>query len=241
MSDGARSFGFSMRILGIRIDSEPDPEDYAALLARVSPAKRERIGKFLRRADGLRCLLGDALARLLIAEHSGLRNESIGFECNPYGKPMLAGAFGLEHNVSHSGDRVVCAVDGAPVGIDVEEIGRLDIGIARHFFSAEEYADLASLPEPERRPYLYGLWALKESYIKATGKGFSEGLDSFTIKIRPAGIVYRGKPGNPGFLLDDSIAGYRMAVCSLAGAPQGRPEWIGLREFTRRFRAFAEG
>ena len=56
-------------------------------------------------------------------------------------------------------------------------------GIAKKYFSSSEYSHFkASLPS-EQRNVFFSLWTLKESYLKATGKGLREPLDSFTFDL----------------------------------------------------------
>jgi 4'-phosphopantetheinyl transferase len=130
-----------------------------------------------------RSLLGDILARYSICKRLGVKNKDLFFDVNEYGKPILLRQDGICFNISHSANWVVCAIDNNTVGIDVEFIKPIDIKIAERFFSKTECFDLMNEPEDTRIKYFYMLWTLKESYIKAEGKGLSIPLNSFNIKI----------------------------------------------------------
>lgn len=96
---------------------------------------------------------------------------------------MLMGASDLYFNISHSGDWIICAVDNKPVGVDIEIIKVINFKIAERFFSSEEYYALMSQPETIQLKYFYMLWTLKESYIKAEGKGLNIPLFSFCMRM----------------------------------------------------------
>jgi len=70
-------------------------------------------------------------------------------------------------------------VGSGPVGIDVEYMRAYDSGIAERFFHPGEYARACRFAEERRKERFYDLWTIKESYIKALGKGLSLALDSF--------------------------------------------------------------
>lgn len=167
----------------LKIDTALEKEEFARLLNCVSEEKRERILRFHRSEDAQRTLLGDVLSRYALCKRFNLQNKDLVFGVNEYGKPLLPGFQDAHFNISHSGPWVVCAVDDKPVGIDVEIIKPMDFKIAERFFSKDEYHSLMDQPEEMKLNYFYRLWTLKESYIKAEGKGLSIPLDSFSISI----------------------------------------------------------
>jgi 4'-phosphopantetheinyl transferase len=156
---------------------------YDKLLNYISSEKKVRLGRFYKFEDAQRSLLGDLLARYAICQRLGLKNNDLAFGLNDYGKPGLLVPTGIDFNIAHSGSWVVCAVNDKPVGIDVEVMKPIDIHNAKSYFSQEEYNTLINQPPEMRMKYFYSLWTLKESYIKAEGKGFSIPFDSFTIQI----------------------------------------------------------
>lgn len=73
-------------------------------------------------------------------------------------------------------------------GVDIERSRpKTDIyPILNHYFSAQETAALLALAdEASQRQRFFDLWALKESYIKATGLGLAQSLKSFAFELKP--------------------------------------------------------
>lgn len=172
----------------LKIDNDIPKDDFHKLLGFVSDQKKERIRRFHRFEDSLSCLLGDVLARYAICKRFGIRNRELVFGTNDYGKPILLEPNGIDFNISHSENWVVCAVDNNNVGLDIENIKPIDFKIAERFFSRDEYISLISQPAQIKLKYFYMIWTLKESFIKAEGRGLSIPLNSFTIRIESKNI-----------------------------------------------------
>jgi 4'-phosphopantetheinyl transferase len=179
-----------------------------------------------------------ALARLargglrhLLGQYLGIAPAEVAFSTTTNGKPVLAGrgrAAGLEFNLSHSGRRVAIAVSsGAAVGIDIEKIRpspRL-IRVAHRFFATEEAASLAALSQEDRQTAFFQIWTLKEAFIKTTGRGLSQRLNSFAVAADPPARLLRcdDTPGAANWQYDcrQITASY---ICSVICAdPLARP------------------
>lgn len=100
-----------------------------------------------------------------------------------YGKPALPAHFNLAFNLSHTSRGIVIALTRqGEIGVDIEDtVVRLRRGmdIAKRFFTAAEFSFLRQLAPAQAGEMLQLLWTLKESYIKATGRGLSVPLNSF--------------------------------------------------------------
>lgn len=102
-----------------------------------------------------------------------LKKEKVAAGMN--GKPYLPAHPNVQYNISHSGCYVVCAVSGAPVGIDIQEkrIIALD-KLGRKVFSADEYREF--LKSEEKQDVFFRQWVKIESYLKWTGDGMSSDI-----------------------------------------------------------------
>jgi 4'-phosphopantetheinyl transferase len=160
-------------------------------LSRVLTAEeRARAARFHFAIDRQRCILGRALARILLAHHLGRSPQEVTFEYNAFDKPRLAGTFAppLEFNISHSGEWLLIALaQRRALGVDVECM-REDMAtaeIAARFFSPFECASLSSLPADMQCAAFFECWTRKEAYLKARGDGLSLPLDQFDVAFIP--------------------------------------------------------
>jgi 4'-phosphopantetheinyl transferase len=190
---------------------------FLKLLTKVSNEKQERVNKFARPDDAKRVLLADILIRYVIASELKVNNEAIEFNANKYGKPLLKRDCGLHFNASHSEDWIVCAVDNEPIGIDIEKLRPVGLEFAAQFFSEEEYKILMSKNPEDQQHFFFDLWTLKESYIKAVGRGLSIPLNSFTVSFLEKGeitVKSGNKLANWALKQYDLDPEYKMSVCA---------------------------
>jgi 4'-phosphopantetheinyl transferase len=157
------------------------------------------------------------------------------FERDAAGKPHVVGPRpGPPFNLSNSDGLVGCIVGAAPVGIDLEPVGRGDalLRIAAEIFSPAERDRLAALPLELRRAAAVELWTLKEAYLKARGSGLAVRLR--TLELAPGAARPAGgwRPfhaaGAPEARLEVTHLGagpdgFVLAVAALGNPPGGAP------------------
>jgi 4'-phosphopantetheinyl transferase len=192
-----------------------------ALLAPDDLARRARLR---READRRLLTAAWALARIVLGDVLGVPPAEVPVDrtcprCGePHGRPELAGVPGPRFSVSHSGDCVAVAVcRSAPVGVDVEALGR---------FGPAELADVAAavLAPGEHAGSARGLtttWTRKEALLKATGEGLSSPLDRVVLSAPDAPPRVLRWDGGPARLHDlHPPAGHVGALAVLGHAPQ---------------------
>ena len=209
-----------MRVYGFNDWSALDERAWAVLRRHVSANRRARIDRMIQLWDVRRSLVSESLIRMLACQALAIDNASIEFAANPFGRPYLSGFQKVfDFNLSHSGEWVLCAVGQPAIGVDIERIQPIDLELARRYFSAAEYRRWLGDPASQRLARFYELWTLKESYLKAVGKGLAIPLDSFTIT--PIGDGGYAVAGDPAYALKTCPVhpGYAGAVCRRGGAP----------------------
>lgn len=227
-------------VLPNEVKSESLLSQYLELL---SPCEKENV--FSMRGDELKkgSLLARALVRTTIARYqinSQVSPRSLKFRRNVHGKPEVEWQHSddwhpppLHFNISHTSSLVACGVTiGLPIGIDVEDkqrrIKNNILSFARRYFTQHEVEALTSISDPEvQRQEFIKLWTLKEAYVKALGRGFSDSpFSTFTIRFRAETSGNFHVSGNSNFEASDIVVddptnpanNWQFALLELAGS-----------------------
>ncbi len=101
------------------------------------------------------------------------------------GKPAFVNCDDLYFNISHSGDQVVCMLDSAPCGIDIEQLDRDFASVSDFLLSGSERSYLAKLPcDDYAIEYICTVWTLKEALGKCLGCGLDYDVRSVSFELR---------------------------------------------------------
>ena len=171
------------------LDEVADPA-FAALAAVLDPDEAARAGRFHFERDRRHFTAARGWLRRLLGLYLDVPPGSTRFGYGPRGKPFLtAPETSLRFNLSHSHGRAMFAfARNREIGIDLEAGARLGDdwpGLARRVFSERERAELAALPDETRRDGFLNGWTRKEAYLKATGLGIVDGLQSIEVTLGP--------------------------------------------------------
>lgn len=187
------------------------------LIDLVSPARKEKIGRFCFDKDKIHSLFAELLLRFALWEQYGLEDNQVRFKTTKYGKPYLPDLNHVFFNLSHSGEWILCGVSDKPVGIDVEQVNNnQNLIMADKLYTDEEIKYIYKQSLDDRIKAFYRIWTLKESYVKCIGKGMSVPFYTFSFRIRGQEILlYSGKERKEDFLfrvaqLDDQ---HLTALC----------------------------
>jgi 4'-phosphopantetheinyl transferase len=193
-------------------------------LADHDRGERDRAEAFLFPADRHRYQVAHVMLRRVLAGYTGTAPSTLRLgrkrcpRCGAPGKPVLApGArTAPSFSLTHSGDVVIIAVAGRPVGVDVErDAARCVCSLAEALHPADA-ARVAGLAEPDRHEAIITCWVRAEAALKCTGQGIGHGLGDFPV--RPGSAADHGVNGCTVRQLA-APEGYRAAV-ALAGACQ---------------------
>lgn len=168
-----------------------EPRRLAAAMDVVSQARRDKAERL--KTPGAKALSVGAEMLLQKALNCvyGI-NGALMISQGDAGKPTLTDYPNIHFNLSHSGHYVVCGLGARPVGVDIQKMDTPNLKLARRFFAQSEVEWLFALSAEKQPRGFYDLWALKEAYMKYTGKGFKLPMDAFQIDCRNADSI------NPG-------------------------------------------
>ncbi|XP_027072872.1 uncharacterized protein LOC113775014 isoform X1 [Coffea eugenioides] len=187
-------------IIPSEVQSQSLLNQYAEIL---SPCEKEIVFEMRDEELRKRALLARALVRTTIARYqinSHVSPRSLKFIKNVHGKPEVDWQhceqwrpLPLHFNISHTSSLIACGVTvDSPIGIDVEKKNRRlkhnVMSFAQRYFSKHEVQVLSAISDPQLQLQEFiKLWTLKEAYVKALGRGFSDApFKTFTIRIRSA-------------------------------------------------------
>ncbi|WP_430391988.1 4'-phosphopantetheinyl transferase family protein [Dyella sp. 20L07] len=122
----------------------------------------------------------------VLAAYLGIPVSDVQLEEAEHGRPSLASAHrdAFAFNWTHSHDQALIAIArGVVPGIDLERLRPHPraLLIAERYFSPDETAALAALPEDQRDRAFLELWTAKEAVLKAIGRGIAFGLHRLSI------------------------------------------------------------
>jgi len=194
--------------------------EYEVYLNKEEQVARNR---FVFQKDRDQYLLTRTFTRKVLAKKLGCLPSELEFIKNEYGKPFLKNApSNLTFNISHTTGLIILGIceNGERLGVDIENISRtmdMDV-IMPTVFIEEEIKELQELSEKEQRSRFFDLWTLKESYMKAIGKGFHLPPKTFSVSFQGDKYQFNENPqelssGKFYFQLSDIDKTYRMAIC----------------------------
>ena len=130
-----------------------------------------------------------------------------------YGKPYLEGHL-LCFNVSHSGEYLAIAISENPVGVDIQKTQEIKPGMYRKVVRGEEL----NLIGEERQKDFLRLWALKESFVKADGRGLRISMKDYWFEKENGQyfVNYGGQRAAYTFNIEETLVeGFVISVCGL--------------------------
>ena len=192
------------------ISNLPDPLSIPELLGRLPEERQQRIHnmkqeKSRKQSMGVGLLLQKVLALYHMQDSQVFMGE--------HGKPRIEG---LEFNLSHSGDLVVCAVSEKPVGCDVEELREAPKGVVARYYSDAEQAYLSRFSADEYDREFFRLWTMKESYVKMTGEGLGVPFETYKV-VADGECASWSENGYVRVLRNGEIQGCHMDSVELQG------------------------
>lgn len=180
----------------------------------ISDYKKIKIERYKNNSAAIQAYVGDLFVKYALIKEYGMNLSDIEIKTDKYGKPLLCNQEHIHFNLSHTKNKIVVAVDSEPIGIDVEFKQAVNqMNISRYYFTKKEMEKLAILDGRAALDYFFRLWVLKESFLKANGKGLymsMKSIDFSTFELKCNNIML----DENWIRFYDSDSQYAMGVCS---------------------------
>ena len=175
----------------------------------ISEYRLKKAKNYKNEADRKLSILSSLLLNKALKKHD-LSERDMKYTFNAYGKPYFANAEDLHFSISHSGEYAMVVLSDKEIGCDIQQIKDINLSIADRFFTAEERKYVKCTEN------FFRIWTLKESFIKAIGKGLALPLNSFSIKGLDSDKPYcEYNRELYEFKEFDKMTGYCIAVCEV--------------------------
>lgn len=208
-----------------------DEKLFQKLFAAASAERKEKIGRYRFLKDRLLSLGAEGLL-LYALRKAGRPRDALSFGYGENGKPYLLQTERFCFNLSHAGEYAMLAVSDAEVGCDIERIRPADPALFRRVLTPEERSAFLSADEAERDALFFRYWVLKESCMKALGKGLLLDPGSIRITLGPKICASGEALLQPLAFSEGEIPGYRYAVCRAGTDIQTQTEIVAMEEIT---------
>ena len=194
---------------------------FAALYRMLPACRRQKIDRYVV-ADGKRLSLGVGVLLKLACHDQGIPGADNSIIFGEQGKGYFQTVQDVFFNLSHSGERAMCVISPVETGCDVQQIQQIRWPVARRVFSTEEQNWLRKQELCGRGNEAFTrLWALKESYLKAVGKGFSAAPEKISLSFSDNRVTIESREEDQSYSFFEPNIGddYHYACCLENASP----------------------
>lgn len=187
-----------------------EEEIFVHKLKRVTKLRQDKVNACRAKQDKLRSLAVGLLLEELLRQNFFSPEELVTDE---KGKLMIPDQNSFYFSLAHSGEYAACVISDFPVGLDIQEHRQVKEGLAKRFFQAEETASLKHAKGKAKEELFFRYWVGKESYVKLTGEGLRQNLNSFRVDLERGIIEDKKEPDREIYLKEyHCLPNYSIAV-----------------------------
>lgn len=125
------------------------------------------------RQKNMEHMIGERLLEAGLKREYGLDLAFTPRERGMHGKPFFCGEPKIHYNITHSGDYVMCILADEEVGIDVQMHRKVNFErMLTRMVPADKIQEILESEDLEKA--FFAQWALREAYIKWTGRACHE-------------------------------------------------------------------
>jgi 4'-phosphopantetheinyl transferase len=155
----------------------------------LNEREKEKYSRYVLEKHKKRFVCSRSILKLLVADYLNIETNSVLIKYNERGKPFLEDNINYKNlyfNISHSYEliTIVFTLENL-IGVDIEYIdkSRDIIGIAKKFFSNDEYNCINKYKDESRFRMFYIFWTFKEALLKCCGTGISSNFKSISMPL----------------------------------------------------------
>jgi 4'-phosphopantetheinyl transferase len=205
-----------MEIVALKIPTPVSRPVVDRLRLLLSHDEQHHVAQIIDPVNSARQLVATSFLRTVLCDRLQIPTKCLSIHKGAFGKPFIDAHHDLRFNMSHSGEYVVCAMDTAEIGVDMEKIKVRECQAISAFFSPRELSVYNGKAFSEKSGFFFELWTAKESFIKALGYGFALDLADFTINFgRSITVETTIDPRHWHFRQFEIDPDYKMTVCAL--------------------------
>lgn len=211
-------------ILYSKIPEQLTEEMYKSYLIYLPQVLRDKHFRYRRSEDRM----ANLFSKMLLLK--GLERYGLDYSCldellyNEYDRPYIPGKE-IDFNISHSSKYAMCAIaKNGRVGIDVEYIKEVDFRDFETLMTGEQWMVIKKSIDPLSTFFKY--WAIKESIIKADGRGLSIPLNE--IEIADETAFYEQKWWLKNLDIDEDYAACVAADFNISSVMPERIDLVAL-------------
>ena len=152
-------------------------EAYAVTFFEMNELRKKKVERYMREQDKQRTILGEYLAKRLLAERFKKQPSDFIIQSDENGKPYVQNV-SCHISISHSENMVAAVVSDRPVGIDIEKIRPISFSLIQRVCTAKELAYVlkkelnaprGQIENPDVLKRFFEVWTTKEACFKCNG------------------------------------------------------------------------
>ncbi len=170
----------SLQVYYCKIDPNIPAQSWNSLRSRLTISQQQRNDRFVHFEDKQRNLFGLLLLRMHGRQYRDMQLAWSELQFDEHNRPFLPDT-AVDFNISHSGAYVVSAFSAIHrLGIDVEFKKSVTLEDFQYTMNDSQWAEIMAATDPFDKFFEY--WTIKESVIKADGRGLSIPLTDIIIE-----------------------------------------------------------
>lgn len=170
-----------IQLYAVEVGELTETDYYQYIIDYLCEETKMKLEKYHNIEDRIRSGVGVCLIKYMLSMALEGMEEEVLVKRNQCGKPYLLNYENPQFNISHSGNWVVGAIGSGEIGIDIERKDSILVSQFKKIFSEEEWESIKN--SKDSLDIFYRLWTMKESYVKAEGRGLTIPLNSFQINL----------------------------------------------------------